>query len=120
MKHFVHSYYLLIVIWLMAVVMGLTHVQAHAQVPGNGDSNVLHASPDDTTIIDYSTVRDYVIGGIKISGTRYLDLKLITILSGLRVGDEIKLPGTEISNAIMKLWKQDLFAHDIIWKVHQK
>src|SRR5579859_941592 len=56
--------------------------------------------------------REYVIAGIKISGTKYLDESLLTSISGLTVGDKVTIPGGDnFSKAIQNLWKQNLFAN---------
>lgn len=54
---------------------------------------------------------EYIIGGITTSGIKFLDQNAIINLSGLRVGDKIRVPGTEIGYAIKKLWKQGLFGN---------
>jgi outer membrane protein insertion porin family len=79
-------------------------VQAHGQIlfaPGLED-------------INYKTPREYTIGDITISGVENLDNNVIVLLSGLRVGDVISVPGEEIANAIISLWKQDLFEDIVI------
>ncbi len=65
----------------------------------------------DTTqlTIDYSNPTDYEIGGITVSGVRFLDNNALITISGLTVGDKIKVPGEKISNAIEKLWSQGFF-----------
>ena len=50
----------------------------------------------------------YVLGGITVSGTRYLDPNTLIGLSGLRIGDPISIPGEEIGKAIRKLWAQGI------------
>ena len=55
--------------------------------------------------------REYIIAGIKITGTKYLDESLLTSISGLTVGDKVTIPGGDnFSKAITKLWQQRLFA----------
>lgn len=68
-------------------------------------------NPDDDGLIDYNTPAEYEIGGITISGIQYLDQKVLIMLSGMAVGDKIKVPGEEVSDAIKKLWEQGLFEH---------
>ena len=63
----------------------------------------------DLSPFDYSRPRDYEIGGVKVSGIKYLDENVIIMLSGLSVGDKIKVPGDRITEAIRKLWDQGLF-----------
>lgn len=50
----------------------------------------------------------YELGGITISGARYLDTNTLIGLTGLRVGDPISVPGEEIGKAIRKLWDQGI------------
>ncbi|HOT88010.1 MAG TPA: outer membrane protein assembly factor BamA [Bacteroidales bacterium] len=59
--------------------------------------------------IDYANPIEYEIGGISISGAQFLDNNTLISLSGLTVGDKIKIPGEEITKAIETLWKQGLF-----------
>lgn len=60
--------------------------------------------------IDYSNPRKYEIGGITVSGATFTDAEIIILLSTLRVGQQISIPGDEISNAIKNIWKQGLFS----------
>ena len=69
---------------------------------------MLHAQPV-MGVVDYNQPVEYEIGGIKMEGTKYLETNILLSISGLSVGDIIKLPGEELSLAIKKLWKQKLF-----------
>lgn len=51
----------------------------------------------------------YEIGGIRITGSDNLDKQVITLISGLQVGQTITLPGDETTKAIENLWRQKLF-----------
>lgn len=51
----------------------------------------------------------YEIGGIDVVGNRHSDARAITALSGLRVGDQVQIPGAALSKAIRTLWQQQLF-----------
>lgn len=59
--------------------------------------------------LDYANPKEYFIGGITISGVKYLDNNVLIMLSGISVGDKIKVPGDDITNAMKKLWKQGMF-----------
>jgi outer membrane protein insertion porin family len=50
----------------------------------------------------------YELGGITVSGARYLDTNTLIGLTGLRVGDPISIPGEEIGKAIRKVWDQGI------------
>ncbi|MDL2314954.1 outer membrane protein assembly factor BamA [Bacteroidales bacterium OttesenSCG-928-C19] len=63
----------------------------------------------DSYDVDYLTPKEYEIGGITISGVDRLDHEVIILLTGLKVGDKITIPGDKISSVIDKLWKQQIF-----------
>lgn len=52
--------------------------------------------------------KKYELGGITVSGARYLDPNTLISLTGLRVGDVITVPGEEIGKSIRKLWAQGI------------
>ena len=60
--------------------------------------------------IDYSQPKEYEIGGITISGIKYLDQNVLQHISGLVIGEKIMIPGDKITQAIKKLWDQKLFS----------
>ncbi len=53
---------------------------------------------------------EYEIGGVTISGIKYLDQNVLHQFSGLQVGRIISFPGEDIREAIEKLWDQELFS----------
>jgi outer membrane protein insertion porin family len=56
--------------------------------------------------------KEYTLGKIKITGTKYLDEQLLISISGLTPGDKITIPGGDnFSKAINNLWRQNLFAN---------
>jgi outer membrane protein insertion porin family len=61
-------------------------------------------------IFNFSQEGDYIIGGVSISGIRYLDINALIGISGLKVGQEITIPGDAITTAAQRLWQQGLFA----------
>ncbi len=60
--------------------------------------------------LDYNNPREFEIGGVTISGVKFLDHNVLISLSGLQVGEEIEVPGEKISKAIKNLWEQGLFS----------
>ncbi len=71
---------------------------------------------DKTKSVEYGFPVDYEIGGIRVEGTKYLDGNSLISLTGLKVGDRIKIPGDDISQAIKKLWKHGLVADATIFQ----
>ena len=74
---------------------------------------------NDLSEIDYSLPREYEIGGITVSGVKYLDPQVLIMISGLQVGETIDVPGDKITNAIRKLWEQGLFEDVSITSVNK-
>lgn len=62
------------------------------------------------SFIDYSTPREYIIADISITGVKYLQPAYLVNISGLTTGQEISIPGEEITNAIDKFWAFGLFS----------
>ena len=60
--------------------------------------------------INYEKPQEFEIGGITISGIKYLDHEVLIHLTGLSVGDVIMVPGEKLTKAINKLWNQGLFS----------
>lgn len=58
--------------------------------------------------LNYANPVEYTIGGIEVSGLDVLDKNAMISLTGLKVGDKIKIPGEKIAGAIRKLWKHGL------------
>ena len=74
-------------------------------VPAFAQDKILH--PD----ISYAgTPRSCIIGGINISGIEGYEDYMLTGISGLQVGQEITIPGTEITNAVKRYWRHGLFS----------
>ena len=68
---------------------------------------------------DYSSPKEYVLGGIAIEGTKFLDHKTLIQISNLEIGSKIEIPGDALTKASRILWEQGLFS-DIQIKVSSK
>ncbi len=63
--------------------------------------------PADT--LSYLNPKSYIIGGVTVSGTKYLDKDVLLQISKLTKGDPITLPGDASAKVIKDLWDQGLF-----------
>ncbi len=86
--------------FLFTVLLFISIQSLYAQVQLGGDS----------LIVDYGNPKQFVIGGVIVTGTQYLDEGVLINLSGLIVGDTIEVPGDKTTKAITNLWKQGLFS----------
>ena len=62
------------------------------------------------TILYSGTPRKYEIGGINLSGVDNHEPYVIIGISGLSVGDEITVPGEDVTSALKRYWKFGLFS----------
>lgn len=95
---------------IQANVLGQTTVEGTPPVSSNSNDSVI-MSP----VINYTaTPKKYIIEDIKVTGlegTMYEEQDFVMVnFSGLSVGQEINIPGEEITNAVQRFWKQGLFA----------
>jgi len=57
------------------------------------------------------TKKTYEITGITVTGNKFTDEKAIIAISGLRTGQKVTVPGSEIPQAIRAVYKQKLFSN---------
>lgn len=65
------------------------------------------AEPLENTL-NYANPQEYNIAGIDVSGLNVLDKNAMISLTGLKIGDKVKIPGDKISAGVRKLWKHGL------------
>jgi outer membrane protein insertion porin family len=63
-----------------------------------------------TEYLDYERPRDFTIADIEVTGVKFLQTAYLVNISGLAIGQEITIPGEDITNAIEKFWALGLFA----------
>ncbi|MBQ9475326.1 MAG: outer membrane protein assembly factor BamA [Bacteroidales bacterium] len=59
--------------------------------------------------VDYNNPKTYVVGGVRVEGNSYVSSDQIIQMTGLDKGDQLKVPGEEVSNIIRRLWLQNYF-----------
>jgi outer membrane protein insertion porin family len=85
-------------------------ISAKAQVTDT--THPVSVDPDLLALSNSKTPKEYILAGIKITGTKYLDESLLISISGLTVGDKVIIPGGDnFGKAINKLWNQNLFSN---------
>ena len=57
------------------------------------------------------TPRTLVLGGINVSGMDGYEDYALTGISGLTIGQEIEVPGTQITDAVKRYWRHGLFSN---------
>ena len=76
---------------------------------------------DSTTIVEkdsitvqknivYEKGKEYVLGGISISGLQKFSESTVKVFTGLKIGQPLKLPGDKLTSAIKKLYQSKQFS----------
>ncbi|MGC9150350.1 MAG: outer membrane protein assembly factor BamA [Microbacter sp.] len=74
---------------------------------GKADTSKIITTP----VIKYTpNPKEYEIAGINVTGSTTYENYVIIGFSGLTVGEKIKVPGDEITDAVKRFWKQGLFS----------
>ena len=74
------------------------------------NGNIIAQNSLQYNLIDYTQPKTFILSDIKITGSKYVNKSNIIDISGLKINNNIKVPGTDISSAINKLWQQNLFS----------
>lgn len=62
--------------------------------------------------VEYSRIpRTYTIGGIAVEGAKNYDDYVLIGLSGLAVGQKVEIPGSDVTEAIKRFWRNGLFSN---------
>ena len=61
--------------------------------------------------IEYTQPEEYEIGGLRVMGVPNFDHTAIRMISGLRQGQRISIPGDDITKAIKNLWDEEMFSN---------
>ncbi|MEZ2337778.1 outer membrane protein assembly factor BamA [Mucilaginibacter sp. RCC_168] len=93
--------------FLFAILFSVFVTSAFAQVSNPQRAPLTKSIPADS--LSYLNPRDYIIGGISVSGAKYLDKDILIQLSKLTKGDRINLPGERNAEVIKTLYSQGLF-----------
>ncbi|MDH6534124.1 outer membrane protein assembly factor BamA [Parabacteroides sp. 52] len=93
---------------LLWILVGLA-VGAFAQETDSTQVEV--ETPAELPVISYSSSpKKYKIADIKVSGISNYEDYLLIGFSGLSVGDEVTIPGENITTAVKNFWKHGLFS----------
>ncbi len=93
--------------------MTLISTQTFAQKNNKTPESTLQSSEDsaDKPVILYSgTPRQYTIADIQVEGGGDYDDYVLIGLSGLVVGEKIRVPGDDITKALKRYWRHGLFS----------
>src|SRR6201986_5692038 len=92
--------------FLFAILFSVISTAALAQV-SNPRPSLSKSIPADS--LSYLNPKDYIIGGVTVYGTKYLDKDVLIQISKLNKGDHINLPGDQNAAVIKRMYDQGLF-----------
>src|SRR5471030_109098 len=93
---------------LFAILFSVMSTAALAENPVQR-SNMPLRQPLPADSLSYLEPKDYIIGGVTITGTKSLDKDVLLTISKLTKGDKINLPGEANANVVKNLYAQGLF-----------
>jgi outer membrane protein insertion porin family len=91
--------------FLFAIIFSVISVSALAQV--RQGQPAFRSSGSDT--LNYLNPKEYIVGGIDITGTQHLDKDVLLQISKINKGDKLLLPGEASANIVKNLYKENLF-----------
>ena len=71
---------------------------------------VMDSIPQPIVPISYEKNKAYELGGVSVTGLQKFSEEAVKVFSGLKVGQEIRLPGDKLTSAIKKLYEQKQFS----------
>ena len=60
-------------------------------------------------IVNYEKPTNYIVGGVDVEGVKYLNKDQIIALTGLKVGQKVKVPSEELTAVVKRVWLQRYF-----------
>ncbi|MGO1245025.1 MAG: outer membrane protein assembly factor BamA [Sphingobacterium sp.] len=92
------------ILYLITFTLLFGGQELFAQIQGNNPINLNNPSE-----ISYLEPKDYVIAGVRVTGTEYLDGDVLVTISKLVVGQYIEVPSEATANVVKTLMSQNLF-----------
>jgi outer membrane protein insertion porin family len=93
---------------LISIALLCLSIAANAQFKLGVGSGTTENAPTVEEIVNYAAPKEYTIGGITVSGVKFLDANTLISVSGLNVNDQLTIPGERISTAIKRLMEQGI------------
>lgn len=94
-----------------AMVLPLLCQPVFGQIKLGMGNNKPSQAQEDKIALSYANPREFEIAAIEVTGLETYDKNAFISLSGLRVGDKIRIPSQTTSNAIKKLWDKGIIGN---------
>jgi len=93
--------------FLLAILFIVIGTAAMAQVTNQPRPTLTKTIPADS--LSYLSPRDYIVGGVTVTGTKNLDKDVLVQISKLNKGDRINVPGEQSAAIVKRMFDQGLF-----------
>ncbi len=100
-----------IALLLLGILFVNTAVSAQEQTLKDANNTTKPGDTITPKVIGYEKDGTYELGGIVVTGLRKYEEETVKVYSGLKVGQEIKLPGDKLTSAIKKLYETKQFSN---------
>lgn len=99
----------------LALALSLLSFNAYGQLKiGLGNKKSSEADKDKIAL-SYANPQEYEIADIEVRGLETIDKNALISLSGLKIGDRIRIPSDATSSAIKKLWDRGIIGNVAIY-----
>jgi outer membrane protein insertion porin family len=78
---------------------------------GSNNNSANPQKDEDKIALSYANPREFEIADIEVTGLETIDKNALISLSGLKVGDKVRIPSQTTSNAIKKLWNRGIIGN---------
>src|ERR1700761_1950024 len=91
--------------FFLTILLSVFSVVAMAQLPRSFTA----PRPIPVDSLNYLNPKDYIIGGVTVTGSKNLDKDVLLTISKLNKGDKINLPGEANAKVIKDMYAQNIF-----------
>lgn len=91
------------------IILVLLAIPSKAQDTNSSSATVKNDSITVQKNIVYEKGKEYILGGISVTGLQKFTESTVKVFTGLKIGQPLKLPGDKLTSAIKKLYESKQF-----------
>jgi len=94
---------------IFTIILVLLAIPSKAQDTNSSSAPVKKDSITVQKNIVYKKGKEYILGGISVTGLQKFTESTVKVFTGLKIGQPLKLPGDKLTSAIKKLYESKQF-----------
>ena len=94
---------------IFTIILVLLAIPSKAQDTNSSSATVKNDSITVQKNIVYEKGKEYILGGISVTGLQKFTESTVKVFTGLKIGQPLKLPGDKLTSAIKKLYESKQF-----------